>query len=73
MLKTKKQSVAKSEKEWWEFMRTTLNHWNSNSMQEDNMSLLEYVGEYVGVEIFGYKVNISDYTESGYSLTKVDK
>jgi len=67
---TKAKPVAKTEKEWWELMRSVLNMWNNSSHPEDNMCLQDYLGNYVGTEIFGFKVEVDSSTQTGYSVTK---
>ena len=68
--KEPKKPFAKTEKEWWEMMRRATNNWNNNAHEEDNISLLDLVSMYTDQEIFGYKVEKADFTESGFSITK---
>ena len=67
---TKTKFLAKTENEWWDTMRSTLNMWNNASHPEDNMCLQDYLGSYVGTEIFGYNVEVDSSTQTGYSITK---
>ena len=70
MTKVKNQ-IATSKKEWWDQMRNMLTTWNNANHIEDNMSLQDWVGNYVGNDILGYHVEAGD-TETGYVLTKLD-
>jgi hypothetical protein len=56
MINKIKKELAKNEKDWWDLMRRDLNKWNQSSHEEDNMGLNEWVGEYIGRVIYGWKV-----------------
>ena len=68
-MKKPKPIIAKSHSEWWSIMRKELSKWNSSNHPEDNLTLLDWVGEHVGSgDTFGYRVIENDRTESGFDL-----
>jgi hypothetical protein len=65
------KKIAKTEREWWDLIRMDRNKYNYDAHPEDCMDLLEYVGEMTRYDtIYGYKVEVSDYSQSGYKLIK---
>ena len=65
------KKIAKTEREWWDLIREDRNKYNYDAHPEDRMDLLEYVGEMTRYDnIYGYKVEVDDYSQSGYELTK---
>ena len=66
------KKIAKTEREWWELVRADLRKWNSTNHPDDNLSLLDYVGELAGpCPVYGFRVVMDDRTDSGYGLVKV--
>ena len=46
--------IAKTKEEWWELMKNKLVSFNSGKDSDDQLSLLDFVGEYSGEKIFGW-------------------
>jgi len=48
------EQIAKTKDEWWELMRNKLSSFNSGKHPDDQLTLLDFVGEYLGEEVFGW-------------------
>ena len=46
--------IAKTKEEWWELMKNKLKSFNSGKHPDDVLTLLDFVGEYSGIRVFGW-------------------
>jgi hypothetical protein len=63
--------IAKDTQEWVQMARQDLSKWNSEAHPDDRLSWLDYVGELVGTQTYGYKVVIDSSTDFGFALVRV--